>query len=94
MKSGLTPEQAHRIRDFLYNVEAGHAASLVPNDLRTLLAEVEKLQQERNEARAMLAHVAMLLKRQVDRTDLDEWTKVHLAVAMTNAECGARGRTP
>lgn len=94
MKSGLTPEQAHRIRDFLYNVEAGHAASLVPNDLRTLLAEVEKLQQERDEARAMLAHVAGLLKRHVENENLSELTRIELAVAMTNAECGARGRAP
>lgn len=61
-------------------------------DTDTLLEAIFGLRQERDEARAMLAHVAGLLKRQVERADLDEWTKVHLAVAMSNAECGARGR--
>lgn len=62
--------------------------------MRALSAEkqLEAMQQERDEARAMLGHVAGLLKRQVDNEDLSELTRIELAVAMSNAECGARGR--
>lgn len=62
--------------------------------MRALSAEKQMgaLGQEIDEARAMLAHVAGLLKRHVDNEGLSELTRIELAVAMANAEWAARGQ--
>lgn len=93
MNRRFNPDQEQRLVSFLYGVEAGGAASIVPNDLRTLLAEVEALKQERDRARAMLAHVAQLIQVQLDNAEMDGLARIHLTIAAEQARLAAQGGT-